>query len=508
MRATIDWSYRLLSGDEALLFRRLSVFRGGFTLESVQAVCGADLGTSVLDSLSGLVQKSMAVVERTDDSGSRYRLLESQLAYAADQLEPIAEADAIRRRHYEYFRDRLNQTANRPLPLPPAGVAERKWIIRESGNLWAALDWARSHTDDMGLSLAVDFDAQDVTGARILLDDLLAHSIATGPVRAQALDHAGFLAWLQGDFDAVLHMAESGVSMARELGDPENLALALNLLGMAHQGRGELAAAGEVYKEASALLAGPRNKAWAMVRNSVGILAIYLGDYAGAHAILTEVVTVVRGQVDVYLLWSCLDSLACAQLGLNDADAAAVSWTEALAICRDLSDDVGIAACLEGHACVASLRGDDSRALRLAAATRRMSESRSLSPDAWLAGRLKESQSRSRSRLGVRKSDEAWMQGWTMTEEQAVAYALSDTEPETGVTATPLTRREREVAKLVATGMTNRQIATRLFIAERSAEGHLERIRTKLGVRSRTDVATWAINHGLVATPEEKKESR
>jgi non-specific serine/threonine protein kinase len=82
-------------------------------------------------------------------------------------------------------------------------------------------------------------------------------------------------------------------------------------------------------------------------------------------------------------------------------------------------------------------------------------------------------------------------------------YALGQGEPETAVDAGPLSRREREVAKLVAAGLTNRQIADRLFIAERSAEGHVERIRNKLGMRSRTEVATWAVEHGLVSRSAE-----
>lgn len=87
-----------------------------------------------------------------------------------------------------------------------------------------------------------------------------------------------------------------------------------------------------------------------------------------------------------------------------------------------------------------------------------------------------------------------------MSFDQAIDYALGDGEPEAAVDAGPLSLREREVAKLVAAGMTNREIAKRLFISERTAEGHVEHIRNKLGVRSRTEIATWAVQRGLTKT--------
>jgi len=129
MLATIDWSYRLLGEDEALLFRRVSVFRGGFTLESAQAVCGAGIASNVLDVMVGLVRKSMVVAERTEGQRSRYRLLESQLAYAEDRLREAGELDLLRRRHYDYF---MESIAARPF-----------WLVGRRGAVrdfeWA--DW-------------------------------------------------------------------------------------------------------------------------------------------------------------------------------------------------------------------------------------------------------------------------------------------------------------------------------------------------------------------------------
>lgn len=542
MVATIDWSYRLLSERERLLFCRLSVFRGGFTLESAQAVC-ADAGVgAVLDELTGLVQKSMVVAERAKDSNTRYRLLESQLAYAEDRLRDTGELEPMRRRHCVYFRDSLAASRSGPggtvwntvmaspmgvANMPTSGGAEfatrqtgrpihtvtkADWIRRESANLWAALDWARNNADDLGLSLAVDIEFRDVTQARTVLADLLAHSPEQGVLRARALTRAAFLAWNQGDYQAALQAAESGVALFREFGDAERTgaglnhlgmaewtAAALNQLGAAHQSQGQLAEAARAYEEATILLkdcGGPAQMA--VIRNSIGILEIYKGNYPAAAAILTEVVATQRAEGELWFMSAAIDSLACAQLGLHDYPAAAANWRESLAICRRLEDDSGVVGCLDGLSCVAGGRGDDERALRLAAAAKRISNAGPWVPDGWLLRQVEESQGRSRSRLGTRKSEEAWNQGWAMTLDQAVDYTLGEGEPETAIDAGPLSRREREVAILVAAGLTNRQIAERLFIAERSAEGHLERIRNKLGVRSRTEVATWAVEHGLM----------
>ena len=95
-----------------------------------------------------------------------------------------------------------------------------------------------------------------------------------------------------------------------------------------------------------------------------------------------------------------------------------------------------------------------------------------------------------------------------MTVDQAIDYALGVSELEAVVDSGPLSRRQREVAALVAAGLTNREIAERLFIAERSAEGHVERIRNKLGVRSRTEVAAWAVEHGLTSPASSGKGTR
>jgi predicted ATPase/DNA-binding CsgD family transcriptional regulator/predicted negative regulator of RcsB-dependent stress response len=505
MIATIDWSYRILSESEALLFRRLSVFRGGFTLESAEAICADGVG-GCLELLSGLIQKSMVVVEGAADSGTRYRLLESQLAYAEDRLREAGEMQPMRQRHYEYFRHSLHARSDRLVFwLPGRGAAEAEWKARELSNLWAAMEWAQTNADDLGLSFAVDFTIipqVDATQARRLLADLLDRSPEKGASRATALIRAASLAEMQGDYVSGARTALAGLALAREVGDIEFVAYALNRAGTLHDQKGEPESAAEMFEEAISLLKGSGDRRLrSAIQSNLATLAIQRGDFNVARDILGDCLATARADGDDLYAASYRNSLAAAQLGLDDKEAASEGFKEALYIFHARHAHRGVIVCLDGLSRVATGSGDDQRAVRLAAAASRLSSELSLMDDAWAARLTEESLQRSRSLLGTRQSDEAWNQGWAMTVDQAIDFAPAESEPETAIDAGPLTRREREVATLVAAGLTNREIAERLFIAERSAEGHVERIRNKLDVRSRTEVATWALKHGLIAAP-------
>jgi non-specific serine/threonine protein kinase len=320
---------------------------------------------------------------------------------------------------------------------------------------------------------------------------------------------ASWLAHVQGDYEAANQLAQSSVALARKVSDGEVLAFALYQSSATLSAQGKLDAAGDAIEEAAALLEGSANhRLVSAIKSAMALVATQSGDYKAALAIQRDAVALARAGGAVVLIAGYLDNLGWAQLGMNDYDAAAVSWKEAVSISASLNYFVGLIVCFEGLSCVASGRHNDHRALRLAASANRRSAERSITSEPWVRKQVDGWVALSRSRLGVRESEHAWNQGWAMTMEQAIDYALHDIEPTNVVDADPLTRREREVAGLVAAGLTNRQIAEHLFIAERSAEGHVERIRNKLGVRSRTEVATWAVEHGLKASPIKERGTR
>lgn len=508
MLATIDWSYRLLDDDEARLFRRLSVFRGGFTLESNQGVCVDDARAGVLDVLAGLVRKSMVVAEKSKDATSRYRLLESHLTYAEEQLRQGGELEDMRRRHYEYFLASITtrtRTWTGPTAGTVTGAAEETWKRQELGNLWAALRWARTNAEDLGLTLATNvgrIGSVDVTQIRSWLSDLLDRSPSQGRPRMIATRIAMHLAWRQGDYEASLSMAEISLGIARTVGDNVELAASLHRLGDAHLNLRDFKAATSAYDEALNVVEGSGNtRLKADLQGSLGYAALVEGRYRFARELLTAAAAAMRSAGDTFSTGRLLESRANAELGCGDHEIADMTWREALSISLQLGDHYDAIWCLGGLSRTATARGDHGRAVRLAAARSRLALEWSSGDDADFAVHRGVAQEKSRAALGPKRNDEAWKEGLTLSLERAADYALGKQDAATA-DAGPLSRREIEVAKLVAGGMTNREVGERLFISDRTAEGHLEKIRNKLGVRSRTEVAAWVAEQGLM----EKKE--
>ena len=236
LAATIDWSHALLHDAERALFRRLSVFAGGFGLDAAEAVCaGADMEEAdVMDVLSRLVDKSLVPPGDRSGGRTRYRLLETIREYAGEKLKEAGESPAIRRRHAEHYL-RLAEVGEVAL----RGAGQSEWLRRldqELDNFRAALAWAQDEDPGHGLRLASAlvvywFTRGVVREGRDWLERFLAICPADSPYRAQALNGAGILATVQGAADDARRLLQQSIQLSETRQDLPSLATALSYLG-------------------------------------------------------------------------------------------------------------------------------------------------------------------------------------------------------------------------------------------------------------------------------------
>jgi DNA-binding NarL/FixJ family response regulator len=332
------------------------------------------------------------------------------------------------------------------------------------------------------------------------MTDLLDRSQDGGVLKMRALVCASNLANHQGDYDAALGASVACVALAREIGDADSVASALLNLTHVQFVRRDFDSAAQVLEdEAIALATGSGNlRLLGVIRNNLAFRAADRGDYALARDILVECVATSRASGEASFLAAQLDSLAWAQLGLDDRQEATTAWNESLSLYRSVRDGWGMIWALHGLSSVATANADHKRAVRLMAAAARLAHEGSYEFDSWVPPNAGKSHLRSRSKLGKDKSAEAWAQGWAMTLDQVIEYAMRESKREPVVDPGPLSRREREIATLVAQGYRNRDIAERLTISKRTVDSHVEHIRNKLGHQSKAEIATWVTARELI----------
>ena len=542
LRATLDWSYSLLTPAERTLFRRTSVFASGWTLAAAEMVCAGgrpgrdnagDEGDlpdpdaddiqpgDVLDLLARLVDKSLVVAEEQGGEG-RFRLLETMRQYAAEKLQTTGEAGRLHRRHHDWCMDLALR-----FEVEWRGPDQVAWFARlerEHDNLRAALTWSLAMAGagdsasvspvDAGLRLGgALWHFWEVRGylseGRSWLAGLLALPTPgqDTPARAKALDGAGHLAVLQGDQAVGVPLLLQSLALCRALADKRGSAQALHSLGLAAQYQGDHASAMARHQE-SLVLARE-------VDDRVGIyLAIYNlavvaqehGDYARAVALHEESLVLKRAQGDPWSIAFSLQNLGLLAWRQEQVERAVALLQQSLRLRWALQGEVGIAMCLEVLAEIAATRGQAERSARLRGAAEAMLETTGVTLMRGLVTRFAPEETVARTSLDPEVYARALGQGRAMLTEQAVEYALaSDTSPEpvgpTGSSAPGdvvprlLTRRERDVAELVGRGLTNRQIAAELVISTWTASTHVRNILGKLGIARRAQLAAWTVEH-------------
>ena len=436
LRATIDWSYDLLSPDEQALFRRLGVFVGGLTLEAVESVVAAagPLAVDVLDGVSSLVDKSLLRQAEGITGDPRYVMLETIREFGLEKLDASGEAEVTRRAHAEHFLALADELS--PLTWGPEQAHSLDQLQAELDNLRAAFAWAVAAEETLpALNLGIFLERLwDVRGYLSEGRNWLERASALpmegipGGRRAQALSNAGSIAQAQGDLDGARALQERALAVIREVdteGGRRGTAHILNRLGIIALCQGDNDRADALQEDALARfreLGDP--SAAATVLNNLGVNADDRGDYARARALYEEALAQQREAGDIQAIAIYLGNLGEVARDQGDHAAAAVYYREGLTIWAALKDRWNTTSTLDGVAMLALDRGQPERAARLFGAAVALRET----VGAPLAANERADQERYVALVRVALGDEpfmvAWEAGRALTLEGAIAEAL------------------------------------------------------------------------------------
>ncbi len=484
LRNTIDWSHDLLNEGEQKLFRRLSVFVGGCTLESAEAVCNTsqDLGLDLFEGLSSLVDKNL--VQRMDrgraDGGvaePRFAMLETIREYALERLAASGEQSAVRKAHAAYCLV-LAEEGN-----PELGAPDRaRWLAHcdlEIDNFRFALDWLfETRNLDWGLRLCVAlfrfWDMREhLTEGRARLETILRLVGADRtPERARVGLFLGALATAQGDFPAATRFLQAGLALYEELGDQWGIAASFNALAVSDRDRGAYASAQNNFERSLSCwrtlgdqlaiarclhnlanvvkVRGDYERARLALREATGIfehlgdrsgaawsinqrgdIEREQGDIAGARALYQRALAVFREAGDQWGVARSLTDLGSIDCEQEEYESARAAFCEALEIFAELGHRRGIARALEDFGCLALARGEAARALKLCGAAAHLRRLIGAPLPPAEQSKLDEKLRPAWKSLSEPRGKGAWADGYAMNLERAIQYCLE--EPETAI---------------------------------------------------------------------------
>lgn len=511
LRAAMDWSFTLLSTEEAVLIRRLSVFAGGFTLDAAEGVCAGEDAErrGVLDSLSHLVDKSLLDVTGRHAPAARYRMLETIRQYAAERLAASGEVSVVRRRHVEWFRT-LAEQAEPGL----RGSDQQQWVARlaaELDNVRGALDWCRSDdrfvTPGLRLAAALGF-FWDIRGlwqeGRQWLEDLLTRSGEVAPdLLAEARMWAGILAYRQGEYGKARTHLTDALSTWDKSSNPSGAALAMHFMGHLAHAQGNPEGAARLLSVSVDRFRGLGDR-WgtAYSLSCLGDIARIRRDDTAADEFLRESLSLHRAIGDPWgtaLAALSLGYLAKYQRRYDDA------LTQIFESMRGFLQVGGprlhIIYCLAALAGVAAHRGELLRAATLLGAVAAHFPDPGSRLEPPYRGDYEETLGQIRHGLTAAALTQAQQAGAAMTFEQVLGFAEAQSPPARVERGSRLTPRERQVAALVSRGLSNQEIAGQLQVSPRTAETHVQHILNKLGFDSRAQIAAWTVEQRLLDPP-------
>jgi predicted ATPase/DNA-binding CsgD family transcriptional regulator len=501
LRTTYDWSHELLADGERALLRRLCVFGGRFTLEDVESVCvsGHVPAERALDLLASLVDKSLVVKEDTGGAAC-YRLHETMREYARLKLREAGEEEDVERRCAEHYLVKCGQSA---AGARFALLEWLGWMDLEIDNVRSVLRRCLDRGDiEWGILLACSLGWYWMTRATTegvrWFDELLAAADDDAAAHVWAWFLRGFLAVLQSDAAGARPALARAVAAARGARRRRALVHALTMASVAENMGGDAIAAGRLLEQARTLMWDMDDVASTLsVLQATALDGMFRGDLDAVRVAATDGVRVSRDAHDLYSLGMMLLNLGSAALTGGDLDAAKPLFGEALRIADQIDDRVGQFYLLDALGCHASGSGQARLAARLfgAADTIRLQAGARVMP--CLEPLLARAEEAAIAALGRARFDAEFEAGKHLSRRAAIGLALGEPAPAPAAAAPdcaaagPLARREADVARLVADGLSNKQIGTRLLISERTVDSHVRGILNKLGFNSRAQIARW-----------------
>ena len=505
LRAAIEWSFELCTEPERMLWARTSVFAGSFDLSAAEAVCAGDgiEPEDLVEVLAAVVDKSVLACD-VDTGHARYRLLETLRQYGREKLRSSGAERVLRARHRDWYTTVARRAEETWFGPHQVEIFDRmRW---NRPNLRAALEYCLETPGETSsaLYLAASLWFYWMPGGflpegRHWLERALAADTTPSRERAKALWVSARIAVLQGDVDAAMPLLEECRTQAHQVGDESALAHALHVSGHVALLNDDLPVATVFLEEALTRFQAldELSSVTIMSRVHLALAHTFQTNYDRAVEVCQESRALCEAHGEQWTLSYVLYGLALAEWSRGEMRRASEYAQASLRLKRQFDDLIGIAVIVEVLAWAAAARGESRRAARLLGASHELWPSVGSLP---LFGfrRLTEARAeavdKARHALGRQRFDTAFESGGKLSMTQLVEFALGEDgrvteEPEAVGAAAVLTRREWEVAELVADGLTNKEIAARLVISQRTAEAHVEHALTKLGFTSRAQIA-------------------
>lgn len=501
LQTAIDWSYDLLADRERILFRRLCVFAGRFTLEDVEAVCvdAGDSRAGALDVLSSLVDKSLAVKEDARGGLACYRLHETMREYATRKLVEAGEVESIGERCTDYY------VTTWQAKSPEAQFRMLEWLALadlEIDNLRAVLrhcvvrkDYERAII--LATSLGWYWNTRAQSEGVAWLDELLGAGTSTADAMAWGFFIRGFIAVLQGDWVAARPALERAIATARAADLSVQLLNSLCILSLAANLAGNHEEAVRLLDEAARVPVAPDDLASRVsVLQARSLNAAFEGEADDIREAATEGARLSRISGDLYAQHMMQLNLGAAALMAGDLAESKGHFEEGLKIAFQVDDRIGQAYMVAALGFHAAANGRPGLAARLLGASETIRRSAGASLMLSLAPFIPMAEQSAVDSLGPARFRVELEAGRALTREAAVRLALGEPESTAGKppadgSGGALGARQHEVALLVAEGLSNKQIATRLFLSQRTVDSHVRTILNRLGFNSRAQIAGW-----------------